>query len=93
MGVSFFKNDKNTVKDEIILSIILAITLALGIGCIAYGDEIWILSKKTVIMIGVMLITFTVMLAPSVAYRFISDISNKTDSDNADDNKEKDNDL
>lgn len=84
MSVSFFRNDKGTIKDEIILSIILAIVLAIGIALIAYGDSLWVFGRPTVVTSGVMCIVFVVMMLPSVIYRFIEDTKAKKTRNNED---------
>ena len=84
MSVSFFRNDKGTIKDEIILSIILAIVLVIGIALIAYGEALWVFERPVVVTSGVMCIIFVVMMLPSVVYRFIEDSKAKKTNDHKD---------
>lgn len=72
MKISIFSNDKTTMKDEIILSIIVILALILGLLFIYLKPNVWIIQSSSFVVLGVMLLLFSVMMVPSIVVRFIT---------------------
>lgn len=72
MKLSLFTNDRTTVKDEIILSIMVLILLAIGITLIATRPSFWIIEQHHTIVFGVLLTLAGVMYIPGLIYRFMT---------------------
>lgn len=72
MKLSLFTNDRTTVKDEIILSIMVLILLAIGITLIVTRPSFWIIEQHHTIVFGVLLTLVGVMYIPGLIYRFMT---------------------
>ncbi len=69
MKFSFFKNDKSTYWDEIILVIITLAVLIGGILLVVYKPVFWIVSENISMCMGLLLILTAVMYFPGIIYR------------------------
>lgn len=70
MKFSIFKNDKSTVKDEIILLLIVLAFMAIGIIFIITTPSFWLIDKNDTLVFGVLMLITGVMFIPSLIYRF-----------------------
>ncbi len=69
MKFSLIKNDKSTVKDEIILALMVGISAACGILLIKYRPTIWIIDESDSVVMGVLFLVFAFMFFPGLIYR------------------------
>lgn len=65
----FTHNDKTTYKDELCLSLITVVALAIGVLLIIFKPSFWIISESTSICTGVMFLLIAVMYFPCIIYR------------------------
>lgn len=72
MKFSLFENDKSTVKDEIILTLIVIVCLAVGILLIVMKPSIGFITQSITAVLGVMLVLAAVMYIPGLIYRFMT---------------------
>lgn len=69
MKVSLFKNDKTTYKDEVIISIIVALSVLAGLALVLIKPSIGFLTERYTVVFGALLLLFAVMLVPCIFYR------------------------
>jgi len=69
---SFIKNDKSTIKDELLLLEFILICLAAGITLLITRPSIWIIEQTFSLGFGIILIFTTVMFVPGLIYRFMT---------------------
>lgn len=69
MKFSFIKNDITTYWDEIGLSLITLIALAMGVLLIVFRPSFWIISESTSICFGVLALMLVFMYTPCIIYR------------------------
>lgn len=72
MKFSFFKNDKSTALDELILFVFIAICLGAGIALVATGPSFWIINSAMTKTFGVLWILVGVMFIPGLIYRLFT---------------------
>lgn len=72
MKFSFTKNDKSTVMDEIILTVIVLVCLAVGILLIITKPGFGFVSQSMTTVLGVMFVLAAVMYTPGLIYRFMT---------------------
>lgn len=72
MKLSLFKNDKSTVKDEIILSFIVLGFIAAGILLIIARPSFWLIRESDTAVLGMLLTLAGVMYIPGLLYRFMT---------------------
>lgn len=69
MEFSFVKNDTTTYWDEIWLSLITLIALAIGVLLIVFRPSFWIISESTSVCFGVLALLLAFMYTPCIIYR------------------------
>lgn len=79
MKISIFSNDKTTMKDEIILSIVILTSFILGVLLIVFRPSIWIIRSNDSVVFGALLVMFFVIMLPIIMYRFAT--NNKTNKE------------
>ena len=72
MKFSLFKNDKSTVKDEILLGLIIAAFILLGVLICIFNPSFFIISKSVSFVFGILMIVSGVILLPSLLYRLMT---------------------
>ncbi len=72
MKFSLLKNDKSTVKDEIVLALIIVLCLAAGILLIVLRPSFWVIGQNITVLTGVMIAAFGVLFIPSLIYRLLT---------------------
>ncbi len=72
MKFSLIKNDKSTVKDEIVLALIVIISATCGILLIRFRPAIWIIDANDSVVFGVLFLIFAFMFFPGLIYRLIT---------------------
>ncbi len=78
MKFSLIENDKSTIKDEIILALIIILCLLVGILLIVLRPSFWMIGQNITVVTGVMIAAFGVLFIPSLIYRlFTNDKSKK----------------
>jgi len=70
MKLSLFTNDKSTMADEIIFSLITAVILAIGVLLFIYRPSIWFVDETMTMCFGLIMILLAVMYIPCIIYRF-----------------------
>lgn len=78
MKLSFVKNDTTTYLDEIWLSLITLIALAIGVLLIIFRPSFWIISESISVCFGVLALMLVLMYTPCIIYRLFE---NKIDKD------------
>lgn len=71
MKFSFIKNDKSTIKDELILSSIIVVCISIGVILLVLKPEFWIVKSSNSMTFGVLLILLGLVYIPELIYRFI----------------------
>lgn len=77
MKFSFIKNDKTTVWDEVILSIIIIVLFTVGITLCVLRPTFWIVEESTIVVLGVLMITMGIMYIPGLIYRLMTNEKSK----------------
>lgn len=72
MRFSLFRNDKSTIKDELILMLIVVLSLTVGIVLAVTGPSFWIIRSSTTKVFGVLWIMVGVMFLPGLIYRLFT---------------------
>jgi hypothetical protein len=72
MKFSVTENDKSTAMDELILTIISIVCLAIGILLAVLRPTVWVINESMVVVAGVMFILVGVMFIPCVIYRLFT---------------------
>ena len=72
MKFSLIKNDKSTVKDEIILALIVIISATCGILLIKFRPSFWIIESNDSVVFGVLCMIFAAMFFPGLIYRLMT---------------------
>lgn len=72
MKFSFFKNDKTTIKDELLLLGFILICLAAGITLLITRPSVWIIDQTLTFGFGIILVLTGVMFVPGLIYRFMT---------------------
>ncbi len=72
MKFSLFKNDKSTVKDELVLLGLILICLAAGIALLVTRPSVWIMDQTFFFGLGILLVATGVMFIPGLIYRFLT---------------------
>lgn len=72
MKFSFFKNDKTTALDELILFVFVAICLAGGIALVVIAPSFWIITSAQTKSFGVLWILVAAMFIPGLIYRLFT---------------------
>lgn len=72
MKFNLFKNDKTTFKDELILSLIVIVSLSVGIFLVIAAPSVWIIRSVTVKVFGVIWIMVGIMFLPALIYRLFT---------------------
>ena len=70
MKLSPFKNDKTTMWDEIIFTVIILIVGAIGLALIIKKPSFWFITGASSASFGVLMVLLTVMFIPGLIYRF-----------------------
>lgn len=69
MKFSLLKNDKSTVKDEVILGLMIVLSLIVGILLIVFRPSFWMIGSNITVVTGVIIVAFGIMFVPSLIYR------------------------
>ena len=77
MNFSLFKNDKTTVKDEIVLFLIIILSIAIGSILILIKPSFGIIHERHTVVCGVFIDLFGVMLIPGLIYRILTNNDEK----------------
>ena len=72
MNFSLFKNDKTTVKDEIILFFVIVLIITIGSILILIKPSFGIIHERHTVVCGVFIDLFGAMLIPGLIYRIIT---------------------
>ena len=72
MKLSLFTNDKSTMKDEIILSIITLIFIGIGVALIITRPSFWVIKQNHSVVCGVLFAVTGIMYIPGLIYRFLT---------------------
>lgn len=72
MKFSLFQNDKSTMMDEIILTIMVLGFIGAGIALIVLRPSFWIIEQSHTVVLGVILVMAGVMYTPGLIYRFMT---------------------
>lgn len=72
MKLSLFTNDKSTMMDEIIFSLITALILAGGILLFIYRPSFGIIEESMTMCFGLIMILLAIMYIPCIIYRFVT---------------------
>lgn len=73
MKFSFVKNDKTTYWDEIVLSLITLVALAIGALLIVFRPSFWIITESISVGFDVIALLLVFMYTPCIIYRFVED--------------------
>ena len=77
MNFSLFKNDKTTVKDEIVLFLIIILSIAIGSILILIKPSFGIIQERHTVVCGVFIDLLGVMLIPGLIYRILTNNDEK----------------
>ena len=72
MKISFFKNDKNTSLDELVLGLIVGVCLLVGILLIVYKPSFWFIDSSTTTIVGLIIAFLGLMYTPCLIYRLFT---------------------
>ncbi len=72
MKFGLFRNDKTTFKDELVLSLIVSISLAVGILLVVTAPSVWMIRSSTTRVFGVLWIMVGIMFLPGLIYRLFT---------------------
>lgn len=72
MMFSLFKNDRSTIKDELLLLGFIVIFLAAGTALFITRPSFWIVGKTFSMGLGIILIFTAVMFIPCLIYRLLT---------------------
>lgn len=72
MKFSLIKNDKSTVKDEVMLGFIIIVCLIIGILLIVCRPSFWIIDQSITVVTGVIITVFGLMFVPCLIYRLLT---------------------
>ena len=68
----FFKNDKSTYKDELILILFVAAVTIIGVLLIVFKPSFWFISENISYFTGVFAIFIAVMYIPCIIFRLLN---------------------
>lgn len=72
MKISFFKNDKKTFWDEVVLGFIVAVCLIVGILLIVYKPSYGFINSNTSTIAGLIIAFIGIMYTPCLIYRLFT---------------------
>lgn len=72
MKFSLFKNDKSTVKDELLLIVFVAVCLVAGLYLVVEAPTFWLIKESMTKSFGVLWILVAVIFIPSIIYRLFT---------------------
>ena len=72
MKISFFKNDKKTALDELVLFLVVAVCLTAGILLMIHRPSFWFVDSTYSALAGVLLTILGVMYTPCLIYRLFT---------------------
>lgn len=77
MKFSIFKNDKSTIKDEIILLLIILFFMTLGITLMVTKPSFWFIDENDTLVFGILMLITGVMYIPGWIYRLMENDTKK----------------
>ena len=77
MKFSLLKNDKTTIKDELLLLAFIVACFAIGIPLFAIAPSFWIVDSMITKGFGLVLIITGVIFIPGFIYRLITNDKNR----------------
>lgn len=77
MKFSIFKNDKSTMKDEIILLLIVLFFMTIGIALMVTKPSFWFIDGTDTLVFGVLMLITGIMYIPGLIYRFMENDTEK----------------